>query len=235
MKMNKTICPKIAAKRKILSCSLFFLLLMLSSLISSCSDSEKEEIPEPHSGLHNNTLTIMNISNIPTNITFDRVEVKITGACWSVITTIEAPWQDGQAVITLPNTFLSNQLQNVKGGADDMCGHWLATSSNVEALVATLGDIIAYRDDTKVGRIYFSNWDGQESSANKAFIYFQYANLPFSLTGHNSTYYYDNCSFKVGWNAYANINPADEDVQGNVRCTTAIPTNLFWSFESWVY
>jgi len=117
-----------------------------------------------------------------------------------------------------------------------MCGYWPATSDEPNALVATLGDIIAYQGTDKVGRIYSSNWSGEGSTAGKAFVYYQYADRPFSLTGQNNSYYYSDCTFKEGWNSYANINPVTEGgTSGNIHCTTTVPEDIFWCFESWVY
>ncbi len=214
--------------------TLFFLVFIM--LLSTCAKEEAEPIeppdPEPIVGP---SITIAKINNIPANVTFDRVEANITGECWSNIGTVEAKYENGQAIIILPTDFTAEQLQIVDRRDNNMCGHWPATSDNPDALVATLGDIIAYHGDDKVGRVYSTNWSGKGSSAGKAFVYYQYADRPFSLTGRNNSYYYSDCTFNKGWNGYVNINPASEDISGNIHCTTSIPNDIFWNFESWVY
>lgn len=120
---------------------------------------------------------------------------------------------------------------------NNMAGYWPGKASDPDALVATLGDIVAYRGDEKVGRVYRSDWPGEGSSATKAFVYYQYADRPFEVTGSTTSYYYSDCSFVAGWNAFANINPATEGSHGNIRCTTAglDERELTWNFESWVH
>lgn len=213
-------------------------LLIMSLLVSGCSDSENEEEGPIVCPTDLHILTITDIKNIPDKVTITKVAANITGTCWDVINTVEAPYKDGQVILELPIAFSSEELQDVESTSENVCGHWRATSSDPEALVATLGDIIAYDNEgNKVGRIYLSNWAGQGSSAGKAFVYFQYADRAFTLSGSNNSYYYSDCSLDAGWNMYANINPSVEGTVGNIRCTTSIPDDmeLSWCFESWVY
>lgn len=229
-------CDKKIFSFKIVFQSFISFLFILSLLISGCSSENEDEPVVCPPDL--NILTITNIKNIPDKVAITKVAADITGACWSIIGTVEAPYEDGQVILTLPVIYKPEELQEVESTKDNVCGHWRAVSSDPEALVATLGDIIAYDSDgKKLGRIYLSNWAGQGSSAGKAFVYFQYADRTFNLSGSNNSYYYSNCSFNVGWNKYANINPSTEGAVGNIRCTTSIPddSELSWCFESWVY
>lgn len=220
--------------KRVISYPFLLVWLMLPFFISGCSEDDEEGELEPSS---DTTITILDIQGIPENVSFDRAVAEITGNCWSIIGKVEGVYKEGQIILDLPTDFALEQLQNVDRRDNNMCGYWPATSSDPEALVATLGDIIAYQGDKKVGRIYLSNWTRKGSSAGKAFIYYQYADRAFTLTGSNSSYRYSNCSFNQGWNAYANINPASEDSSEKIRCTTAIPQDmgLFWGFETWVY
>jgi hypothetical protein len=139
--------------------------------------------------------------------------------------------------LALPLEFPAEQLQVADRRGGNMAGYWPGTASDPAALVATLGDFIAYRGDEKVGRIYRSDWSGEGSSASKAFVYYQYADRPFEVTGATTSYYYNDCSFVAGWNAFANINPSSEGLHGNIRCTTAglDRLELTWNFESWAH
>lgn len=213
-----------------------FLLIFSVVLTISCSSDENEKEPDPDTPGYSE-ITITDIKKIPENVTFDKVKVEITGACWSVIKELSFPYTNGQVIMSLPTTFLPEELQKVDRQDGDMCGCWAVTSSDPEALVASLGDIYAYKGDKKVGRIFLSNWDREGSSAGKAFIYYQYADRPFLLTGSEKSYYYIDFLFNKGWNAYANINPLSENTEGNIRRTTNIPdaSELFWCFESYVY
>ncbi len=227
--MNRTIPKSKTAK-------IFILSVLLISLYS-CNHDEKENPPIYTAGLYNNNIKIENIVNIPNDVHFDRIRVKIIGECWKSIETLEFPYQNKEVNIILPTQFASNQLQKVDRQDKDMCGYWPASSDNPLALVATLDDIIAYNGETKVGRIYLSNWGTELSTLKKIFINYQYASEPFILSGSNSSYFYSECSFEKGWNAFAHINPAIDNDLGKARCTTAIPTefNLRWFFESWIY
>lgn len=209
------------------------LFLIFTLILSGCSkDENTNDQPDPEPKVIS-SITITNINNIPADVTFDRVKANITGECWSVVGTVEAKYEDGKAIIQLPTSFATEQLQIVDRHENKKCGHWPATSSDPDALVATLGDIIAYQGTKKVGRVYSTNWSGKISSAGKAFVYYQYANRPFSLTGSNNSFYYSDCTFYKGWNSYVNINPTTEGTSGNIHCTTSVPDDIFWSFESW--
>lgn len=223
-----------ATARLNLHCNkLLALLLLLSLALFGCRKEEDEPAPEVEKEI---TLTISAIKNIPAGITFDRVTANITGACWRVIGTVEAPNVAGTVTLPLPTGFALEQLQKVDRRGNDKCGFWPAASSNAEALVASLGDIIAYWGETKVGRIYLSNRFSNSAPTGKAFIFYQYADRPFLLSGQYATYQYANLQFKSGWNAYAKINPAANSDSSIVRCTTEFDkiTDLSWCFESWV-
>lgn len=194
-------------------------------------------MPEPKPEPKTYPLVITDIRNLPPKTTFDRIAVQITGVDWSIIATIEAPYENGAATLALPLEFPAEQLQVADRRGGNMAGYWPGTASDPAALVATLGDFIAYRGDEKVGRIYRSDWSGEGSSASKAFVYYQYADRPFEVTGATTSYYYSDCSFVAGWNAFANINPSSEGSHGNIRCTTAglDRLELTWNFESWAH
>lgn len=209
------------------------LLLIFSLLMVGCSDDENEgEPPVP-----NYTIIVKDIQNIPDNFTFDRVEVKLTGADWQVIETLTFPYENGQIIMDLPTVFSPEVLQKVDRRGGDMGGHWTGTSNDGDALVATLGDFFVFKGDKRVGRIALSNWTGKESSAGKAMIGYQFADRPFSLTGSDNSYYYSDCSFVRGWNMFANINPVSGNSAAKILRTTVVPeSTLFWRLaESYVY
>lgn len=209
------------------------LLLIFSLLMAGCSDDENEgESPVP-----NYTIIVKDIQNIPDGFTFDRVEVKVTGADWQVIETLTFPNENGQIIMDLPTVFSPEVLQKVDRRGGDMGGHWTGTSNDGDALVATLGDFFVFKGDKRVGRIALSNWTGKESSAGKAMIGYQFADRPFSLTGSDNSYYYSDCSFVRGWNMFANINPASGNNAAKILRTTVVPeSTLFWRLaESYVY
>ena len=220
--------------------ALFFLSSL--SLLTGCSDDEdkgkEEEIekPAPIACLYENAITISDIDGIPDNVTFDKIKATISGTYWEVIETVETTYKQGSAVLALPATFSSEKLQPADRTDKDKYGYWPGVSSDPQAMVAALGDFIAYKGDTRVGRVFLSDWSRKGSSAGKAFIYYHFADRDYDLSGSNKSYYY-NASFKKGWNAYANINPTSEETVGNILCTTSIPTEtgLRWRFESWVY
>lgn len=213
------------------------LLLICGLLMAGCSDDENEEQPPAPDVPDYSTIIVKDIQNIPADFTFDRVEVKVTGADWQVIETLEFPYKDGQIVMILPTSFPSEKLQAVdrRNGMD---GYWTGTSDDADALVATLGDFFVFNGDKRVGRIAISNWSGKESSAGKAtLVGYQYADRPFTLTGSDKSYYYNNCSFNKGWNIFVNINPTSEDGTAKVLRTTTVPeSTLFWRLaESYIY
>ncbi|MDR0892688.1 MAG: hypothetical protein LBN24_08740 [Mediterranea sp.] len=188
----------------------------------SCQDDEPLPLPNKFD---------FHIVNMPPTLTFDRVRMDITGANWAVIATYETPCDGKDLHLALPTTFTSSLLQQVDRGADqkDYAGYWPATASDPNARVATIGDIYLYNGDQRVARLRLSNWTGSGSSASKANVYLQFADRPFSLSGQNKSYRYENCSFQAGWNAFANINPVDQDngdSGGTILCTTQIPTDV---------
>ena len=222
----------------------FFSALLALSLVwfmTSCKDNDDDDPFVPY------TITIADVDGIPPHVAFDKVVVEITGACWEVIASVEAPYIHGQAVLEIPSMFPPDKLQKADWSDNDFCGHWPATVSDSDALVAKLGDFFAYNGDEKVGRIYLSDWEREESAANKAFVYYHYTDRPFTLSGMNRPMKENNpmfkpsyqylLSFRLGWNAYANVNPANPGEDHNlITCTTTIPdTKLAWRFESYVY
>lgn len=220
--------------------ALFFILSALVLFTSGCTDDEERGKKDPiiySAGLYENKIKIENILNVPEAVEFDKIRVVIRGEGWKNIDTLEFPNQHKEINLMLPTQFAWDQLQKVDRQNNDIWGYWPAISNNPSARVATLDDIIAYNGETKVGRIYLSNLPTELSSLKKIFIYYQYTTEPFSLTGSNSSYYYSECSFEKGWNAFAYINPAMDNDLGKARCTTSIPSefNLCWFFESWVY
>lgn len=218
---------------------LALLCLLFVGLMSGCKDDDNDSPdPDPY------TITVSDVIGIPDHVVFDRVKVEISGTCWEIIGSVEATYEHGDAVLTIPSVFLSEKLQKVDRSGNDMCGHWDVTASDPNALVARLGDFFAYNGDKRVGRIYLTDWTGEGSNSEKAFIYYHYTDRPFTLSGYNnqSSYVYST-SFKKGWNAYANINPVEQfDSNGNVirgaiLCTTSFSdrTALRWRFESYMY
>lgn len=212
-------------------------------MTAGCGDTEEgggmpgPDAPEPDPQPATYPLTISEVRNIPEGVSFDRLAAQITGVDWSLIATVEAPFEEEEATLGLPLEFPSENLQVVDRRNNNMAGYWPGIASDPAALVATLGDIVAYRGDEKVGRVYRSDWSGEESSATKAFVYYQYADRTFEVTGSTKSDYYSDCTFVAGWNAFANINPASESSHGNIRCTTAglDERELAWNFESWVH
>lgn len=210
-----------------------FLIVSIGYILSACSSDNDTPII-PKASLSGHTITISDIIFPSENISFERVIAEIKGTCWEVISNVEAPYEEGEIILTLPKALPTNKLQVVEKTKTNPCGHWPATSSNPKALVAGLGEIIAYLGEVKVGRLYLSDWTG-ETGAYKTYIYYHYADRPFELTGNNSSYYYEEASFTKGWNAYANINPSAPEQEGNVRCTTSFSDKLelHWRFEVW--
>lgn len=220
-------------------------LLISGFLIVGCHDDddgpEQEppapELPTPEPPDYS-TIIVKDIRNIPENFTFDKVRVQVTGLDWSVIETLEFPYENGQIVMALPTTFPSEKLQKVDRRVGiGVVGYWTGTADDGDALVATLGDFFVFNGETRVGRIAISNWSGKESSAGKAtLVSYQYADRPFTLTGSDKSYYYSDCSFNEGWNIFANINPAEGSSQKVLRTTNVPESTLFWRLaESYVY
>lgn len=106
-------------------------------------------LPEPKPEPKTYPLVITDIRNLPPKTTFDRIAVQITGVDWSIIATVEAPYENGAATLVLPLEFPAEQLQVADRRGGNMTGYWPGTASDPAALVATLGDFIAYRGDEK--------------------------------------------------------------------------------------
>lgn len=216
-----------------LSLSFMSLLLTFCFIMTGCSDDDENEPEVPK--IPDYTITIKDIRDIPADFTFDKVRVKVQGVDWKTIRTLEFPYKDGQIVMALPVDFLSEELQKVDRRNNDISGHWSGTSSDADALVASLGDFFVYDGEEKVGRLAITNWSGRGSSAEKAFVYYHFTDRPFSLTGSDKSFYYSNCSFIRGWNAYANINPSESSSQKVLRTTSIPESTLFWRLaESYV-
>jgi len=214
------------------------LLFNLSWLVCSCNDDD--DLPQGPTYLAKSKIVISEIAGMPADATFDKIKVEIQGTCWEIISSVEAPYEHGEVTLELPTGFSSDKLQLVDRSGGDMCGYWPGTSSDPDALVASLGDFIAYDGDVKVGRVYLTDWPGEGSAANKSFIYYQYADRPFELTYlAKSTTSFKDAVFKKGWNAFAKVNPSDNDSEtvSNITCTTSISgdTQTHWRFESWRY
>lgn len=191
----------------------------------------------PKACLIENEIIISGITGIPSGVTFDRVSANIQGANWSIIRTAEAPYEDGEAILPLLESFSPEELMRaIRTDAGDYKAFWRADSDTQGAMVAGVADIIAYDGDTKVGRIYLSDWEGSGSSLHKSFIYYHYADRPFTLSGTYGSYTFE-ASFKMGWNAYVNFNRSEESGPGAVLCTTTVSETLplEWRFESWVH
>lgn len=180
--------------------------------------------------------------DVPFDRTFDRVRADIKGFDWQVVGHVEAEVgvsveAGGHVVaLTLPVELSDADLCKVaRDTYNDYAGWWPAeTVSDRTAKVAGLGDILAYRGDVCVGRLSVS--DG-----SKTFVYFHYANRPFSLSGNNlhrpdeSDSYLYQASFKAGWNAYANISGQRFGANASgMICTTELPAaaTLDWQFEA---
>ena len=175
---------------------------------------------------------------------FDNIRADIKGLDWQIIATVRFDYTAGGSIdITgnLPAEIPDDLLCKVaRDSYDDYTGFWPASQcSDRTAKVAGLGDIIAYKGDERVGRLYITSWDGREPLAkgNACFAYFHYADRPFTLSGNSlaapdggsPSYTYD-ASFKAGWNIYYN-----RYTGGRTRTTTTRPddTPLYWQFEAW--
>lgn len=83
-------CDKEIFNFKIVSQSFISFLFILSLLFSGCSSENEEEPVVCPTDL--NILTITNIKNIPDKVEITKVAADVTGACWSIIGTVEAPF-----------------------------------------------------------------------------------------------------------------------------------------------
>ena len=202
-------------------------LLLMGLLFTGCSKSNKVDLSSDTPF----TITITDIKNLPSDLKFNRVSADLIGYDWGIIGRVEAP--NAQVIkLRLPESFQKEQLQLVNRLNGDLSGYWPASSTNTEARVATLGDIIAYDGDTAVGRLYLTSSTNPAKPNNTLFIKYQFASEAFELEGRNSSYTYKECLFVEGWNTFAhkNIN------ESYTVCTTLIPedTELYWLFESWI-
>lgn len=227
----------------------FLCLSILSALLLSltaCSNGGQTPDPVYHDAfLVNNEITISDVANIPAGVTFDKVRVEITGADWAVVDAVEAAYEDGKAVLSLPELLSSEKLmKSMRSNAFDYEGFWPAEkTSDVSAKVAGFRDnnILAYDGDEVVGRIFLTDWEGTGPAEYKYFVYYHYADRPFTLSGYNLTVdgnrksYLYTVSFRKGWNAYANVKAKEGDNPGPDVCTNAIPedTQLYWRFEKY--
>lgn len=209
--------------------------LLLSGALCLLSGCEKDD--DPPAPLPDYEITISDIEGIPAGVTFNKVTAEISGFEWDIIETVEAPYADGKAVLSIPAEFEAEKLcKVVRDKVDDYTGFWHAKTNNTDARVAGLGDFFAYYNGEKVGRIYRTDWEGTGPAEYKSFIYYHYADSPFTLSGHNNSFRFE-ASFKKGWNIYANIKAKEKDDSGLNLCTTTIPNEAqtVWRFESFKY
>lgn len=224
--------------------TLLFFVVSVVSAATSCT--RQEEVPyTPADNLI--TVSVAGFSGklaVPRNKGFDNLRADISGYDWQVIATVEESVADGKTTITLPETIPAEDLCKVARDAyNDYEGFWPAAEvSDRNALVAGLGDIIAYKGDTPVGRIYLTDWDGVPANKNGAcFVNFHYADRPFTLSGYNLTspresskFIYE-ISMEEGWNIY--IDRYGNPYRGMTLSTTDIPeevsADLRWQFEVW--
>lgn len=206
---------------------LFPSVLMLLLLATACNDDDESRtapVGMPNTCLSGNEIVISNITGTG-NVTIDRVKVNITGEDWQIIGSVEAPYSEGKAVLSLPAMLPEEDLQKVvRDHKGDYSGHWYAETDNAHARVAGLGDIVAYCNDKPVGVLHLTDWEGEGSIVHKSWIYYHYTNQPFTLqtlTGRPGSYQYS-ASFQTGWNAYANTNLSEYSGAGSVLCTTNI-------------
>lgn len=181
--------------------------------------------------------------DVPYDKLFDNVRAEISGIDWEVIATIDAQVTDKSVTLTLPEALPADRLCKVaRDDYRDYEGFWPATEvSDRKARVAGLGDIIAYRGDSPVGRLYLTDWNGVIADKNGAcFVDFHYADRPFILSGRNLTSPRESPSFTYealmneGWNIYTDR----YDPNGRTTITTTeIPEDVFvnlrWRFEPW--
>jgi hypothetical protein len=155
------------------------LLSMAGSLV--CCAKEPPPTPFYATAIEGNTIVISAVDDIQSGVSFDRVRAGVTGADWQVIDVVEAAYSSGRAVLTLPGEFSTGQLMKAgRANAGDYTGFWPASVDDPDARVAGLGDIYAYMDEERVGRIFLS-----DRPVGTSFVYYQYADRPFSLTGYN--------------------------------------------------
>jgi hypothetical protein len=178
--------------------------------------------------------------NVPFSRDFDNVRAEITGIDWTMIATLEEQTIDYETAISLPVVLPADLLCKVaRDSYNDYDGFWPAREcSDRDAKVANLGDIVAYRGDEKVGRLYPTSWnsDNPAEKSGAWFAYFHYTDRPFTLSGTNLTapggdvsFTYD-VSFRTGWNIYYRRYEGRRTL-----VTTTLPddVSLWWRFEAW--
>lgn len=213
--------------------------ICLALLLTCCSKDDVPEVPTiPVTCLTaENQIIISDIRGIPDGVTFDKIKIEISGVAWSIIATVVTNYGDGQAVVELPTGFAEEDLCKVaRDDAGDYYGFWPAEGvDNRDARVAGFEDFVVYNGDTPVGRVYLTDSEGDNASDFKNYVYYHYANEPFTLSGFNYTVngnqrsFQYQASFARGWNAYFRI-------KGDITLvTTTVPEeiSLGWRFESW--
>jgi hypothetical protein len=204
----------------------------LCVLLSAC---RKNDVPAPEY-----TVIVAGISakitELPDDVTFDRLTVEVVGFDWQTVATLEAPFENNTARLILPSAFAASDLQVVDRGVvgRNMEGYWPSTSSDPAARVATLREeILVWNGDRRLGRIFLTDWPGEGSSVERMYINWQYADRPFVLNGFTGRagFSFVDCSFGAGWNVLAKVNQSEE----HIRVTTRIPEDaaLAWRFEAW--
>jgi hypothetical protein len=205
----------------------------LCVLLSAC---RKSDIPDPRPVVIVGNISAR-ITDLPDDVTFDRISVEVVGFDWQTVATLQAPFQNDTARLILPPAFAAADLQVVDRGANgrNMEGYWPSTSSDPAARVVTLREeILVWNGERRLGRIFLTDWPGVGSSSiGKMYLNWQYADRPFVLNGvtGRTGFSFVDCSFGAGWNVLAKVNQSDE----HIRVTTRIPQDaaLAWRFEAW--
>jgi hypothetical protein len=175
-------------------------------------------------------------------VEFDNIRAEIKGLGHEVIATVSFEYEGGNIDLAanLPQNIPADQLCKVaRETQNDYEGYWPAREcSDRDAKVAALGDIIAYRGDEKVGRLYLTSWDGHVATEKGGSYmgYFHYADRPFTLSGtnHGSLSFVYDVAFEAGWNLYVNRYGGHPSYR-NATHVTNLPADiaLRWEFESW--
>lgn len=228
----------------------FVLLLALAALagvvLTGCT--RKTDIPyDPDPVPQQIIIGMSDIRGIPEGVIFDRVVAEVKGLDWQVIGSMTAQVSGGKITINLPATIADDKLCKApRDDYKDYAGWWPvapAQLSDPTAKVAGLGDILAYSGDAVVGRLFLSDWDGTlEGRDGASYIYFHYADRPFTIAGINlyragerPSFRYE-ASFVKGWNSYANTSSTavGSNPEGTLVTTTldGVVDDLRWWFES---
>jgi hypothetical protein len=163
--------------------------------------------------------------------------VDVVGYDWQVIATVEALFRNDSASLKLPAGWEADRLQRVDrgAGARRMEGYWPSTANDPTALVATLTEnIIVWKGDRKIGRIFLTDWPGEGSSLRKMYLNCQYADRPFTLDGfqgRNSAFIFNQVAFRKGWNVYAKYNVGESQIE--IKTDISATADLNWRFEQW--